>query len=114
MLTLRDHFPGAELVFEAYSTLHVWRHKLQTSTSKIHFFPVHWGIWHGQEIERWGDGICLLDEWGLFDDPTPRLARIRWMRPIEAAARTLRIYHFQLGEAVDGDAGSVSIEVSRA
>jgi len=40
------------------------------------------------------------DEWGFFDDPTPRLAHIRWLRPIEALARTLRIYHFQLGKAV--------------
>ena len=98
VLTLRDRFPGAELVFDAYSPLHVWRHNLQTSTSKINL-RVHWGIWRGQEIERWGDGIRLLDEWGFFDRPEPRLAHIRWMRPIEALARTLRIYHFQLGKA---------------
>jgi len=98
VLTLRDRFPGAELVFDSYSPIHVWRHNLQTSTSKINL-RVHWGIWHGQEIEGWGDGIRLLDEWGFFDDPTPRLAHIRWLRPIEALDRTLRIYHFQLGKA---------------
>jgi len=98
VLTLRDRFPGAELVFDAYSPLHVWRHNLQTSTSKINL-RVHWGLWHGQEIEGWGDGVRLLDEWGFFDDPTPRLDRIRWLRSIEALARTLRIYHFQLGKA---------------
>jgi O-methyltransferase involved in polyketide biosynthesis len=98
VLTLRDRFPGAELAFDAYSPIHVWRHNLQTSTSKISF-PTHWGIWHGQEIEGWGDGIRLLSEWGFFDDPTPRLDRIRWLRSIEALARTLRIYHFQLGKA---------------
>jgi len=99
VLTLRDHFPGAELVFEAYSTLHVWRHKLQTSTSKIHFFPVHWGIWHGQEIERWGAGIRLLDEWGYFDRPEPRLHSFRWMAPIWRLLKPMGICHFQLGEA---------------
>ena len=98
VLTLRDRFPGAEMVFEAYSPLHVWRHNLQTLGSRISV-RVHWGIWRGRKIEHWGDGIRLLDEWGFFDDPTPRLARIRWMRRIEALARTLRIYHFQLGEA---------------
>ncbi|MDH4138731.1 MAG: class I SAM-dependent methyltransferase [Anaerolineae bacterium] len=98
VLTLRDRFSGAELVFDAYSPLHVWRHNLQTSTSKINL-RVQWGIWRGQEIEGWGDGIRLLDEWGFFDCPEPRLAHIRWMRPIEALARTLRIYHFQLGRA---------------
>ena len=102
VLTLRDHFPGAELVFDAYSPIHVWRHNLQTSTSQIDL-RVHWGIWRGQEIEGWGNasptgvGIRLLDEWGFFDCPEPRLAHIRWLRPIESLFRTLRIYHFQLG-----------------
>ena len=116
VLTLRDRFQGAELVFDAYSPLHVWRHNLQTSTSKINM-RVNWGIWHGQEIEKWdaaspagagtlapheaqrSAGVRLLDEWGFFDNPTPRLAHIRWARPIEALARTFRIYHFQLGKA---------------
>ena len=100
VLTLRDHFPGSELVFDAYSPLHVWVHNLQTSISKIHM-RVNWGIWHGKEIEGWGDGIHLLDEWGFFDRPEPRLDHIRWMRQIESLARTLRIYHFHLGEVAE-------------
>jgi O-methyltransferase involved in polyketide biosynthesis len=98
VLTLRDHFPGAELVFDALSPVHVWRHNLQTSASKINL-RTHWGIWHGQEIEGWGDSIRLLDEWGFFDSPEPRLDKIRWLRPIEAIFRTIRIYYFQLGKA---------------
>jgi O-methyltransferase involved in polyketide biosynthesis len=98
VLRLRDRFPGAELVFGSYSPIHVWRHNLQTSTSKI-YLHVRWGIWRGQEIEGWSDGIRLLDEWGFFDDPTPRLDHIRWMRHIPLLARALRIYHFQLGKA---------------
>jgi len=63
---------------------------------------LQWGIWHGQEMEKWGDGIRLLDEWGFFDPPGPRLAHLRWLRPLEAAIRTSRIYHFQLGKAAEG------------
>jgi O-methyltransferase involved in polyketide biosynthesis len=96
VLTLRDRFLGAELVFDAFSPLHLWRSNLQTARSG---FRCRWGIWHGEEIERWGDGIRLLREWGFFDRPQPRLARVRWLRPIEALARTLRIYHFRLGAA---------------
>jgi O-methyltransferase involved in polyketide biosynthesis len=98
VLTLHDRFPGAELVFDAYSPLHIRVHNLQTSTSKI-YLRVRWGIWRGQKIEGWGDGIRLLDEWGFFDRPEPRLAHLRWMRHIESLVRTLRIYHFQLGKA---------------
>ncbi len=41
VLMLRDHFPGAELTFDAYSPIHVLRHNLQMSTSKIRF-QTHW------------------------------------------------------------------------
>ena len=100
VLTLLDHFPGAELVFDAYSPLHLRVSNLQAARFG---FRCHWGIWHGQEIESWGAGIRLLDEWGYLDLPEPRLAHIRWLlRPIESLARTLRIYHFQLGE-MDGE-----------
>ena len=96
VLTLRDRFPGAELVFDAYSPVHLLVSNLQTARAG---FRCHWGLWHGQEIEDWGDGIRLLDEWGYFDCPEPRLASIRWLRPIESLFRTLRIYHFLLGKA---------------
>jgi len=104
VLTLYDRFPGSELVFDALSPIHVWRHNLQIHTFKV-ADHVNWGIWRGQEIESWADpstspkvgGIRLLDEWGFFDRPEPRLAYIRWLRPIEALVRTIRIYHFQLG-----------------
>jgi O-methyltransferase involved in polyketide biosynthesis len=35
VLTLRDHFPGAELVFDAFSPLHVRWSKLQLSLTKV-------------------------------------------------------------------------------
>jgi O-methyltransferase involved in polyketide biosynthesis len=95
VLTLRDRFPGAELIFDCYSPIHVWRSNLQTARFG---FRTRWGIWHGQEIERWGDDIRLLDEWGYFDCPDTRLDSIRWLRPIEGLARTFRIYQFQLGK----------------
>jgi O-methyltransferase involved in polyketide biosynthesis len=76
VLTLRDRFAGAELAFDTYSPLHVWRHNLQTPTSKINF-PTHWGIWHGQELEGWGDNIRLLDEWCYLDPPEPRVNAFR-------------------------------------
>jgi len=98
VLALREHFPGAELVFDACSPLHVWVANRQTASVKLSAC-LQWGIWHGQEMEKWGDGIRLLDEWGFFDPPEPRLAHLRWLRPLEAAIRTSRIYHFQLGTA---------------
>jgi O-methyltransferase involved in polyketide biosynthesis len=98
VLMLRDHFPGAELVIDAFSPFLIRANNLRMSITKFGA-RYHWGFWRGQELEGWGDGIRLLDEWGFFDQPELRLAHIRWMRPIESLFRTLRIYHFQLGES---------------
>ena len=100
VIMLRDHFPGAEMVFDAFSPFLVRANNLRLSITKFGA-RYHWGIWRGQEIEGWGDGIHLLDEWGYFDRPEPRLNHIRWMRHIPFLARVLRIYHFQLGKAAE-------------
>ena len=98
VLMLRDHFPGAELVFDAFSPFLVRANNLRMAISKFGV-RYHWGLGRGQEIEKWGDGIRLLDEWGYFDRPEPRLDHIRWMRHIPLLARVMRVYHYRLGEA---------------
>lgn len=99
VLMLRDHFPDSELVFDAFSPLHIWVSNLQIPAYKLGT-RFHWGIWHGRTVEQWGDGIRLLDDWGLFDQPEPRLAHLRWMRHITIMNRVMRIYHFRLGKTV--------------
>jgi methyltransferase (TIGR00027 family) len=98
VLSLRDHFLGAELVFDCYSPTHVWVHNFQIG--KLGGVArTQWGLWHGEKLEGWGEGIRLLDEWGFFDQPEVRLARFGGLRLIDSLFRTLRIYHFQLGMA---------------
>jgi O-methyltransferase involved in polyketide biosynthesis len=96
VLTLLDHFPGTELVFDVYSPPHVWVHNFQVGTLGG-VARAQWGIWRGERLESWGEGIHLLDEWGMFDEPEPRLAHYPLLKVIEALFRTLRIYHFRLG-----------------
>ena len=100
VLTLLNRFPGSEMVFDVFSPFGVWEFSLAVSRSKLSA-RLHWGIWHGQKLESWGDGVRLLDEWWWLDEPEPRLARIGWLRPIDALFRTLRIYYFQLGKAAE-------------
>jgi O-methyltransferase involved in polyketide biosynthesis len=100
VLMLRDHFPGAELVFDAFSPFLVRANNLRMAISKFGV-RYHWGLRRGQEIEKWGDGIHLLDEWGYFDRPEPRLDHIRWMRHIPLLARVMRVYHYRLGKAAE-------------
>ncbi len=98
VLTLRDHFPGAELVFDGWRPFEVWLGNRYLSNSPFAGL-MQWSFWRGQEIEGWGDGIHLLDEWGFFDQPEPRLDSYRWMAPLFRLFKPMRIFHFQLGEA---------------
>lgn len=103
VLRLRDHFPGAELVFDGWRPFEVWLGNHYLSNSPFAGL-MQWGFWRGQEIEGWGSqvtGGCirLLDEWGFFDQPEPRLARYRWMAPLFRWFKPMRIFHFRLGDA---------------
>ena len=98
VLTLRDRFPGAELVFDGWRPFEVRLANRYLSNS-LYAGLMHWGFWRGQEIEGWGDGIRLLDEWGYFDQPEPRLHPFRWMAPLFRLFKPMRLFHFQLGKA---------------
>jgi O-methyltransferase involved in polyketide biosynthesis len=98
LLTLRDHFPGAELVFDGWRPFEIWLSNRYLSNSQFAGL-MRWSLWRGQEIEGWGDGIHLLDEWGFFDQPEPRMDSFRWVAPIFRLFKPMRIFHFQLGEA---------------
>ena len=55
--------------------------------------------WHPYRTSRSAGGIRLLDEWGFFDRPEPRLESYRWLAPLFRLFKPMRIFHFQLGEA---------------
>ncbi len=97
VLRLRDHFPGAELTFDGWRPFEVRLGNRHLSGSPFTGL-MQWGFWSGQEIEGWGNGIHLLDEWGFFDQPEQRLNSYRWMTPLFRLFKPMRIFHFQLGE----------------
>jgi len=96
VLNLRDRFPGAELVFDGWRPFEVWLGNRYLSDSAFAGL-MRWGFWHGQEIERWGEGIRLVGEWGFFDRPEPRMEPYRWMSPLFRLFKPMRIFHFRLG-----------------
>lgn len=98
VLTLRDNFPGAELVCDAFSPFIVRANnlRLRLSSTKIGA-RYHWGLRNGEDVESWGDSICLLDQWGVFDHPEPRLSYPRWVGHIPLFAKAIGIFHYRLG-----------------
>lgn len=99
-LTLRDRFPGAELVCDAISPYMVWLNNLRIARTKIGA-RYGWGLKRGKDVEKWGSDICLLDEWFYFSRPEPRLAHVRWIRHIPFLAKASGIFHYRLGKTVE-------------
>ena len=95
VLTLRDRFPGAELVFDAYSPFMRWAHNFKVTRTGIGAH-LHWALKHGQDLERWGDGIRLLDERFPFQYPQPRMHRAVQMRLFPFLATAIGVFHYQL------------------
>jgi methyltransferase (TIGR00027 family) len=101
--TLKEHFPGAELVFDAFSPFFVWSNNRRVTLTKIGA-RCHWALRHGKDLEGWSDpstslragGIRLLDERFPFQYPEPRLGRARLVRHVPFFAKMIGVYHYQL------------------
>ena len=96
VLSLRDHFPGAELVCDAHTPYVVWADNLSLALARTKA-RLHWKLKHGKEVESWGAGISMLEEWFYFDRPEPRLNAYRWMRFFPLLGKSTGIFHYKLG-----------------
>ena len=96
VLTLRDHFPGAELVFDAFSPFMRWAHNFRVRRKRVGS-PLRWAFRNPHDLEQWGGGIRLLDERFPFQSPEPRLRRAAQIRLVPFLGRAIGVYHYQLG-----------------
>jgi hypothetical protein len=83
------------LVFDAFSPFFAWANNLRVTRTKIGARS-YWALKHGQDLERWSDGIHLLDERFPFQYPEPRLGRALAVRHIPFFARTIGVFHYRL------------------
>jgi O-methyltransferase involved in polyketide biosynthesis len=95
-LRLRDAFPGSEMVCDAHTPFIVRMDNLQLALSKVSA-RLHWGLKQGKDVESWGEGLKLLDEWFYFDDPEPRMKSYRWMFYFKILGKSTGIFHYRLG-----------------
>ncbi len=95
VLTLHGRFPGAELVFDAFSPFMRWGHNSRVNRTGIGA-RLHWALKRGQDLERWSDGIHLLDERFPFQYPEPRIRRAVVVRLIPFLATAIGVFHYQL------------------
>jgi len=97
VLTLNEHFPGAELVFDAFSPLLSWANNLRVILAKVGARS-HWALKDGRDLERWGSGIRLLDERFPYQYPEPRLGKVLAVQGIPFFSRMMGVFRYRLGE----------------
>jgi len=95
-LNLLKHFPGCELVCDAHTPFVIWADNLHLAFAKVKA-RMHWSIKQGKEVEGWGEGIILLDEWNYYEDDVSQLKAFRWVRMIPTLAKSSGIFHYRLG-----------------
>jgi O-methyltransferase involved in polyketide biosynthesis len=100
VLVLRERFPSAELITDAYSPFMVWTHNRELRANRVEA-RLRWALKHPRDPQAWAPGIRLLREYHFFDQPEPRLGAMRWLRYIPFLAHGVGIYHYLLGGASD-------------
>jgi len=102
VLRLKEHFPGAELVFDAYSPFMRWAHNLRVARTRIGAH-LHWDLKHSQDLEGWGSasgtstGIRLLDERFPFQYPEVAQRRALRVRLVPfLVAKGIGVFRYQL------------------
>jgi O-methyltransferase involved in polyketide biosynthesis len=101
VLRLCEHFPGAELVFDAFSPLLYKAHNRKVTRTGIGA-RLHWALKNGRDLERWsaasptGTGVRLLDERFPFQYPEPRMRRAASVLLIPFLAKAFGVFHYQL------------------
>jgi len=90
---ISERFPGADLVFDAYSSFIVWGHK-NNAMLKETGAHIHWTVNDPRQIEPWG--LRLLEKWSYFDHHEPRLGIGNLLRYIPLVADMAYVLHYIL------------------
>jgi len=100
-LDLQSRLPGSEIVFDAFSRLTAKSANRHPSIKKTGAH-IYWGIDDSRQIETWGPGIRLLDEWYFSEsEDISRLAfrdrlLFRTVGMVGMVKRAHRILRFRL------------------
>lgn len=93
---LVGRFPGGQLVFDALSPFMAWLNNHSSSVLKQTSTRVRWDVKDPRQLEAWG--LSLIEKWGYFQDPEPRLGAVRALRFIPLFAQGTYILKYALGK----------------
>jgi methyltransferase (TIGR00027 family) len=92
---LSKTFTDSEIAFEVVNALYtqgIWKKmvesKMRNSAASEAGSSYQYGVKDAREIESYGDGIKVIEEWSYFEDPDIRPAFLKWFRHIKMMSRT--------------------------
>ena len=96
LMAMAKRFPTGELVFDAMARFVAWLHK-SSSVLKRSGAQIYWDAKNPAELENWG--LHLLERWGYFDKPEPRMgSAANLLRHIPPLASTAYVQHYRFGK----------------
>jgi len=95
VLALQEHFPGAELVLDAFSPFLMWSHNFKVTRTRIGA-RLHWALKNPHDLEGWSERIRLLDEFYPFQSPEPRIRGALKIRLVPFLATGIGVFRYQL------------------
>lgn len=93
LMAMAERFPAGELVFDAMAPFVMQLHR-SSSVLKRSGAQARWDAKNPTELEAWG--LRLLERWGYFDKPEPRLGAASLMRFIPLLANTVYVLRYRL------------------
>jgi len=95
-LRLSDYFPGCEMVCDAHAPFAIWADNIHLALARVKA-RLHWKLKNPHDVETWKAGFRLLDEWNYYADDEPLMRAFCWVRMFPALAKSVGVYHYQLG-----------------
>lgn len=92
---LQKRFPMGELVFDALSPFLVWVHNIELTLTNVPA-RLRWSLRDAKDLEKWGNGLSLIDKWYYFDQPEARMRGMRLMRHLPLLSQSASILHYRL------------------
>jgi O-methyltransferase involved in polyketide biosynthesis len=103
-LAMAEAFPDSELIVDGLSPFMVHSSAVFPAFRGYQARP-RWGVSDPRTIERWGKSLKLLESYGYFDLPEPRLASIRWMGRLSFFRDSARVLRLGLGGQAERPGG---------
>ena len=94
LINIKNNFPGSEIIFDSLGIMLARNSKLNSDKLGIDA-SYQWGIKNLREMEQWGPGIELVQQWYYLDRHKNRLGLLGWFSYLPILRRQVKIGHLR-------------------